>query len=209
MSNFRTRIVIVDNNEDARRKHLLVLSSRKNCLVINTYSSAEKAIKNLKKDLPDIVFMDLDLPEMDGITGIKKIKRLSSRTKIIVITKHKEKSTVFGALMAGASGYIIKNSNPFELIQAVEQLINGGAPLSPQVAKVVVGSFHKSSDTPLSNRETEVLSLLSTGKTYKIAAKELYVGMETIKSHVKNIYSKLQTNTKSGALEIARRDNLI
>lgn len=116
---------------------------------------------------------------------------------------------MFGALMAGASGYIIKNANPFELIQAVEQLINGGAPLSPQVAKVLVGSFHKSFDTPLSNRETEVLSLLSTGKTYKIAAKELYVGMETIKSHVKNIYSKLQTNTKSGALEIARRDNLI
>ena len=81
--------------------------------------------------------------------------------------------------------------------------------MSPHVAKMVVGSFQRSNDTPLSNRETEILSLLSTGKTYKIAADELHIGMETVKSHVKNIYSKLHANTKSEALEIARRDNLI
>ncbi len=206
---FKTRIVIIEENKIVKEEYALILGNKREFNVVNTYTAAEPAIKNLKKDYPDVIFTNLNLSGMDGITGIKKIKKLNSTTKVIVITEHKDRSTVFNALVAGASGYIIKSPNHTELLQAVEQIRNDGAPLSPQVAKMVVGSFQRSFDTPLSNRETEILSLLSTGKTYKIAANELYIGMETVKSHVKNIYTKLHASTKSEALEIARRDNLI
>lgn len=209
MLDFRTRIVIIEDNEAVKDGYALILGSNAEYNVVNTYTNAEGAIKNLRKDNPDVIFTDLDLPGMDGITGIKKIKKLDPKTKIIVITVHEDSNMVFDALVAGASGYITKSSNHIELLQAVEQIMNDGAPMSPHVAKMVVGSFQRSNDTPLSNRETEILSLLSTGKTYKIAADELHIGMETVKSHVKNIYSKLHANTKSEALEIARRDNLI
>lgn len=209
MIDFRTRIVIIDDNEAIKDGYALILGSNREYNVVNTYTTAEEALKNLRRDNPDIVLIDLDLPGMDGTTGIKKIKSQDPKTKIVVITVHEESDVVFSALMAGASGYITKSSNHVELLQAVEQLLNDGAPLSPQVAKMVVCSFQRSSQTPLTNRETEILSLLSTGKTYKIAANELHIGMETVKSHVKNIYSKLHATTKSEALDIARRDNLI
>jgi len=205
----RTRIVIIEDNEAVKDGYALILGSNSKYNVVSTYLTAEGAIKNLRKDKPYIIFTALDLPGMDGITGIKKIKKLNPKTKIIVITVHENSSMIFDALVAGANGYITKSSNHIQLLQAVDEIMNDGAPLSPHVAKIIVGSFQRNADTPLSNRETEILSLLSTGKTYKIAADELYIGMETVKSHVKNIYSKLHANTKSQALEIARRDNLI
>ncbi|MCB0504182.1 MAG: response regulator transcription factor [Cyclobacteriaceae bacterium] len=209
MLDFRTRIVIIEDNEAVKDGYALILSSNSGYNVVGTYTTAEEALKNLRKDNPDVIFTDLDLPGMDGITGIRKIKKLDPKIKIIVITVYEDSTMVFDALVAGASGYITKSSNHVELLQAVDQIMHDGAPMSPKIAKMVVSSFQRSTDTPLSNRETEILSLLATGKTYKIAADELNIGIETVKSHVKNIYSKLHANSKSEALEIARRDNLI
>ena len=209
MIDFRTRIVIIEDNEAVKDGYALILNSHKDYHVVNTYTTAEEAIKNLRKDFPDIIFTDLDLPGMNGITGIGKIRKLDPRVQIIVITVYEDSNMVFDALCAGATGYITKSSNHIELLEAVEQIINKGAPMSPKIAKLVVSSFQRSPNSPLSNRETEILSLLATGKTYKITADDLHIGMETVKSHVKNIYSKLHATSKSEAIEIAKRESLI
>jgi DNA-binding NarL/FixJ family response regulator len=209
MIDFRTRIVIIEDNEAVKDGYELILNSHQDYHVVNTYTTAEEAIKNLRRDYPDIIFTDLDLPGMNGITGIGKIRKLDPKVQIIVITVYEDSNMVFDALCAGAMGYITKSSNHIELLEAVESIINKGAPMSPKIAKMVVSSFQRSPNSPLSNRETEILSLLATGKTYKITANELHIGMETVKSHVKNIYSKLHASSKSEAIEIAKRESLI
>ena len=209
MIDFRTRIVIIEDNEAVKEGYALILNSHKDYHVVNTYTTAEDAIKNLRRDYPDIIFTDLDLPGMNGIAGIAKIRKLDPKVQIIVITVYEDSNMVFDALCAGAMGYITKSSNHVELLEAVEQIINKGAPMSPKIAKMVVSSFQRSPNSPLSNRETEILSLLATGKTYKITADELHIGVETVKSHVKNIYSKLHATSKSEAIEIAKRESLI
>ena len=116
---------------------------------------------------------------------------------------------IFDAFAAGASGYILKSSDQSELRNAVFEVMNNGAPMSPKIAKLVVSSFQRSPDSPLSARETEILSSLAMGKTYKLTANNLHIGMETVKSHVKNIYTKLDVTTKAEAIEQARRRSLI
>lgn len=209
MLDFRTRIVIIEDNEAVKDGYALILNSNPDYHVVNTYTTAEAAIKHLRNDFPDVIFTDLNLPGIDGITGIKKIRKLDRRVQIIVITVLEDSNMVFDALCAGASGYITKSSNHIELLQAVEQILNNGAPMSPKIARMVVSSFQRSPNSPLSERETEVLSHLATGKTYKITADELNIGMETVKSHVKNIYSKLRASNKSEAIKIAKKASLI
>ena len=124
MIDFRTRIVIIEDNEAVKEGYALILNSHKDYHVVNTYTTAEDAIKNLRRDYPDIIFTDLDLPGMNGIAGIAKIRKLDPKVQIIVITVYEDSNMVFDALCAGAMGYITKSSNHVELLEAVEQIIN-------------------------------------------------------------------------------------
>jgi DNA-binding NarL/FixJ family response regulator len=209
MSYFKTRIIIIEDNEVVKDGFSLILNSFNNYYVVNTYSNCEEAIKNLKKDSPDIVLMDLELPGMNGIQGTKEIKKILPKAEVLVISVYENNELVFEALCAGASGYITKNSGHTEVLSAIEEVLKGGAPMSTKIAKMVVQSFQKSSDSPLSKRESQVLELISQGKTYTMIADHLCITKETAKSHIKNIYSKLEVNTKSEALEIAKRNKLI
>ena len=210
MSNFfRTRITIVEDNKAVRDGFALIIDSINKYYVVNTYETCEEAIKNLNKDKPDIILMDLELPGMSGIEGISKIKKMTPKVDIIVNTVYENSDLVFQALVSGASGYITKNSNHSELLQAIEEVIEGGAPMSSKIAKLVVNSFQKNPNSPLSPRETEVLELLAKGKSYSLIADELFITKETAKSHIKNIYAKLQVNSKSEAIEKATQEKLI
>ncbi len=206
----KIKIVIVEDNKAVKDGYELILNSYPKYVVERSYFRAEDAIRNYKRDRPDIIFMDINLPGMDGITAIKKIKKIDPNVQIIVITVFEDSTMVFDALCAGAQGYIIKSANHRELIEAVEEITErDGAPMSPQIAKLVVGSFQRNPQSPLSARETEILASLASGKTYKDTANELHIGMETVKSHVKNIYSKLHASSKTEALKIAKEHNLI
>jgi len=206
---FRPRIVVIEANDALRDGYSLILGSNREYHVVNTYAFAEDAIRYLKRDYADVIFIDIELPGIDGLTAIKKIRKLNAKVHIIVLTYNEDLKSIFEAFSSGTSGYITKGSNHLELLQAVEEIFNNGAPMSPKIAKIVVSSFQRSPNSPLSNRETEILSSLATGKTYKITANNLHIGMETVKSHVKNIYSKLDVNTKSEAIDLARRQSLI
>lgn len=209
MSPDKIRIVIVEDNEAIKDGFALIINSFPKYYVVNSYTNCEAALKALKKDDPDIILMDIELPGMNGIEGVRQIKKVIPQIDIIINTIHENQQQVFEALCAGASGYITKNSSHNELLNALDQVSNGGAPMSTKIAKMVVKSFQKNLRSPLTSRETEVLGLLSRGKSYSIIADELFITKETAKSHIKNIYAKLHVNSKSDAIEKALKEKLI
>ncbi len=209
MNYFRSRIVIVEDNDAVREGFSLIINSISNYYVVNTYDNAEDAIDGLKKDKPEIIIMDLELPGMSGIEAIAVIKKINPGIEILVNTIYENSELVFQALCAGASGYITKNTNHTELLTAIREVIQGGAPMTSNIAKMVVKSFQRNPNSPISARETEVLELLAKGKSYSMIAKDLFITKETAKSHIKNIYAKLQVNSKSEAIAKATRDKLI
>ncbi|MFQ5772086.1 MAG: response regulator, partial [bacterium] len=175
----------------------------------NTYSDCETAIKGIAEDLPDVVLMDIGLPGMSGITGIQKIKEKLHDIDIIVLTIHGEQESVFEALCAGASGYLVKNNQPARLLEAIREAHEGGAPMSTEIARMVVNSFHTNHHSPLTVRETEVLTQLCTGKSYKMIADVLFISEETVRRHIKNIYKKLEVHSQSEAVAKAIKEKLV
>jgi len=178
--------------------------------VVNSYSNCEEAIKHLNNDRPDIVLMDIELPGgMNGIQGTKVIKDKNPHADIVMVTVYEDSELVFEALKSGASGYITKSSNYMELLSALDEVIKGGAPMSSKIARLVIDNFHVNPNSPLTKRETEILSLIAEGKTYTQISEELFISKETSKTHIKNIYSKLQVKSKSEAIARANMDKLI
>ena len=203
------KIIIVEDDSIIRNAFVTLIQQDKKYEVINAYADAESAIKNIKNDEPDICLMDIELPGMNGIVAISKIKAIRPQTQVVVVTVYENDDLVFKALCEGASGYLTKNMPLNKLIDSLVELENGGAPMSTNVARMVVQSFHKNRQSPLSNRELEVLELLSSGKSYSTIADQLFVDKETIKSHIKNIYLKLEVHSKAEAIEKAKKSKYI
>jgi DNA-binding NarL/FixJ family response regulator len=209
MKNSAKRIVIVEDDPIIRNAFVTLINQSGHYQVINDYSNAEAAIKHIKDDLPDICLMDIELPGMNGIEAIAKIKAIQPDTQVVVITVYENDELVFKALCEGASGYLTKNMPLQKLLESLKELENGGAPMSTNIARLVVSSFHKNRQTPLTARELEVLELLASGKSYSTIADQLFVDKETVKSHIKNIYLKLEVHSKAEAIEKARKSKYI
>lgn len=209
MDRNQIKVSIIEDNREVNEGFAELINTDDNFSVVSSYFSCEEALPHIKKDAPDIVLMDIGLPGMNGIKGTTEVKKLLPATEVIIITIHENSSLVFEALCAGATGYITKNSGPQELQDAMRQIVNGGAPMSANIAKMVVKSFQKNPHSPLTERETEVLTLLSKGKSYSNIADELFLSKETVRTHLKNIYIKLQVSSKSEAIAKASKDKLI
>ncbi|MDH3710865.1 MAG: response regulator transcription factor [Cyclobacteriaceae bacterium] len=203
------RICIIEDNDVVREGFALLIDSVNEFEVVGTYATCEEAIRKLKDDHPDVILMDIELPGINGIEGSTRIKKLHPDVHIIVITVHENSELVFEALCAGACGYITKNTEYSRLIDSIKEAMNGGAPMSSNIARMVVESFQKNQNTPLTSRETQVLELLSKGKSYTVIADELFIHKETVKSHIKNIYFKLQVHSKAEAIEKALKNKFI
>lgn len=203
------RIVIIEDNEGFREVLKLLVNSAQNFKVVNTYSSCEEALPDIVGDTPGIVMMDLNLPGMNGIEGTKKIKGKLPSVNILVISEVGNRDTVIKAFSAGAVGYITKDIEYLEVINALKEVVEGGSPMSKRVSRSIVESFYQSVTSPLSKRETEVLQLVAYGKTYKEIAETLFVHPETIKSHLKSIYTKLNVHNKASAIMTAIQKNFI
>jgi DNA-binding NarL/FixJ family response regulator len=203
------KIVIIEDNDQIREAFTLLLNLRDDFSVVNSYSNCEDAIKNIEDDAPHIVLMDIDLPGMSGIEGTKIIKKKIPAANIIIITVFENGKTVFEALCAGATGYLTKNSDKDRLMSAIDEVIKGGAPMSSKIARLVVQSFQKNMNSPLTSRETEILSQIAEGKSYTNIADAIFISKETVKYHIKNIYIKLQVNNKADAIKRANEDRLI
>ncbi len=205
----RHRVVIVEDNKELNDILCEYIKSNEELYLSDSYSNCEEAINNLEEDKPRIVLMDIDLPGMNGIEGTKKIKQLLPNAEVIIITVFENSETVFSALCAGAAGYLTKTLDKDELMSSINECLLGGAPMSMKIAKMVVGSFKKNTKSPLTERETEVLSQLSNGKSYNSIALLLNISKDTVKYHIKNIYIKLQVDSKEAAIEVANQKKLI
>jgi DNA-binding NarL/FixJ family response regulator len=153
--------------------------------------------------------MDIDLPGMSGISCVRRLKEKMPDLDIIMLTIKEDDESVFESLCAGASGYLIKETPPVELLAAIKEAREGGAPMSAHIARKIVKSFHKTRNSPLSSRETEVLRMLCKGDNYKAIAEALFVSNNTIKAHIKNIYKKLHVHSRAEAVSKALKDRLI
>lgn len=204
------KIVLIEDNIPLSEGFKEVISATENFKVVGNYTNCEDAIENINYDNPDILLVDIELPGINGVEGAKQIKQLKPNADIIMVTVYENSEMVFDALCAGASGYLTKNLTPDELIDALNEIVSGGAPMSIKIAKMVVSSFRKKqSKIELSNREKEVLTLLSEGNSYDSIADQLFISKNTIKFHLKNIYIKLQVNSNIEAVNKANKENLI
>ncbi|MBZ0246538.1 MAG: response regulator transcription factor, partial [Cyclobacteriaceae bacterium] len=206
----KKRVLIIEDDPEIRSSFTMIVDSSQKFTVVNGYSNCEDAIKHLHSDKPDIVLMDVELAGgMNGIKGTKIIKEKSPSSDIIMVTVYEDSEMVYEALKSGASGYITKSANYMELLSALDEITKGGAPMSSKIARMVIDNFHLNPNTPLTKRETEILQLISEGKTYTQISEELFISKETSKTHIKNIYSKLQVRSKSEAIAKANQDKLI
>jgi len=206
---FFKRIVIVEDNVELREAYNILLKNVHGLQIIALYDDCESALKNFRKDDADLMLVDLNLPGMDGISGIARFKKLNPELQILVVTVHDDSPHVFDALCAGALGYITKDAGHQELVNAIEQIAMGGAPMSAKIANMIVRSFHLNPKSPLTDRETDVLKQLSQGKTYDYIAMALHVSKDTVKTHIRHIYEKLQVDNKSEAVILARKNNFV
>ena len=209
MLNSKKRVLLIEDDQEIRNSFSLIVNSSPNFMVINAYSNCEDAIKHLQGDRPDYILMDIELPGMNGIKGTKIIKDKFPSAEVVMVTVYEDSDLVFEALKAGASGYITKSANYMELLAALDEITKGGAPMSSKIARLVIDNFHINPNSPLTKRETEILQLISEGKTYTQISEQLFISKETSKTHIKNIYAKLQVNCKSEALARAAMDKLI
>ncbi len=209
MTNSAKNIIIIEDNADIRAGFQLLINSTAHYRVTHVFETCEKAFENSTSMQPDIVLMDIDLPGMDGIEGTKHIKSLFPKTEVIIITVFENSDRVFDALCAGATGYLTKNSSHTQLLDALDEVTKGGAPMSANIARMVAHSFHKQNNNLLSDREMEVLKLLVEGKSYKTISERLDISFSTVKFHIKNIYIKLQVGSKEDAIAKAKSQRIV
>lgn len=208
-TNALKNIIVIEDNTTIREGFVEAIRSTGKYHVAGHYDNCEDAIRHLEIDRPDVVLMDIELPGMSGIEGTSRIKKKYPDCIVLIITVFEDSEKVFRSLCAGARGYIVKNSNVDELVRSINEALAGGAPMSLHIATMVVQSFKLANNSPLTERETQVLQSIAQGKTYTKIASELFINKETVRSHIRNIYHKLEVNSKADALKIAGENRWI
>jgi DNA-binding NarL/FixJ family response regulator len=206
---------LIEDNEIFRATTMRLINHNSDLHCPHSFSSCEDALAALAAGpAPQIIISDVGLPGINGIESIARIKELAPATQVIILTVYEEHQKVFDAICAGASGYLLKNSLESTLATAIRDVLQGGAPMTPRVAKFVLEKFARISSSPknnygLSPREKEILELMARGKIIKIIADELSLSAHTVNNHLRNIYGKLHVHTRSGAVAKALRENII
>ena len=181
---------------------------------VGTWASVEDALEGLPRELPDVLLMDIQLPGMSGTAGVRIVRERHPSIEVLMLTIHAERERIFESICNGASGYLLKNTPPARLLECLKEVVSGGAPMSPEVARRVVRLF-KDVRPPdrasyrLTPQETQLLKLLVEGYNYKTAAAELALSVHTVSFHMRNIYSKLQVHSKSEAVAKALRHRIV
>jgi DNA-binding NarL/FixJ family response regulator len=203
------KISIIEDDKEIRESLAILIEGTDGFSCVSNYGSIELALKKIENDAPNVILMDINLPGMTGIEGVKLIKEKMPECEIIMQTISEDDKDVFDSLCAGACGYLRKNTPPAKILEAIKEAVDGGAPMSMEIARLVVGSFRKESQTTdMTNREKEVLKFLCEGHSYKKISDELFIDINTVKFHIRNIYRKLEVKSKGEAIAKAMRENL-
>lgn len=201
----RIRVSIVEDNRGTRESLTELLGRAPTLRFVNAHPSGEDALQRLPAEAPDVVLMDINLPKMNGIECVAQLKQQLPKTQVLMLTTYEEGDLIFDSLRKGASGYLLKNMPPTELIQAIEQVHAGGAPMSMQIARKVVTHFQQikkpqSDMEQLTKREHEILALLAKGFLYKEIADQLGITLSTVRAHLHTVYEKLHVQSRTEAV---------
>ena len=201
----RIKVSIVEDNRGTRESLTELLDRAPALRFVGAHPSGEDALQKIPADPPDVVLMDINLPKMNGIECVAQLKQQLPKTQVLMLTTYEEGDLIFDSLRKGASGYLLKNMPPAELIQAIEQVHAGGAPMSMQIARKVVSHFQQikmpqSEMEKLTKREHEILALLAKGYLYKEIADQLGISLSTVRAHLHTVYEKLHVQSRTEAV---------
>lgn len=207
------KIILFDDNDSLRDSISMLLRDNNEYTLSGSYAHCLDVIENIKDTNPDVVIMDIDMPGMNGIEGVKLIRKNFPAVQILMLTVFDDEEKVFAAIKAGATGYILKNAEPQTLLYAISEVFNGGAPMTPSIARKVLQQFQsfqteEVKDYHLTIREKEVLGLLVEGLSYKMISGKLTITYDTVRAHMKKIYEKLHVASMTEAVAKAIHEKL-
>jgi DNA-binding NarL/FixJ family response regulator len=211
----KTRITIFDDNAKRRDGLMMLIDSMEDMECCGTFNDCREVLKNIDDTKPNVVLMDIDMPHVNGIEGVLLIREKYPDLKILMQTVFEDDDKIFAAVCAGANGYILKQANPLKLIEAISEVLQGGAPMTPVIANKVLmlfnkqNSIYKKQTFDLTKRELEILELLVKGYSYKMIADQCNISYPTVNTHITKIYQKLHVQSSAGAVSVAIREGLV
>ena len=210
------KVILYEDNPDMREGLSTLLAFTKNMELAGSFINCSDCEVHIQALHPDVVLMDIEMPETNGLDGIRKIRTTNNNVKIIVLTVFEDNQNVFDAICSGANGYLLKKSSPDQIIDAIHDVLQGGAPMTPSIANKVLKlladanlSTQQKQDYGLTKREKEILYSLVNGNSYKMIAAEQEITIDTVKSHLKKVYQKLQVHSQTEAVAKALRNKIV
>ncbi|HAC25180.1 MAG TPA: DNA-binding response regulator [Cytophagales bacterium] len=212
MANTPIKVILFEDNDLLRESIAGMIALNPSLKLIGSYGNVLDVESIVKKLSPDLVFMDIDMPGITGIAAVKKIRTFDAQLPIIMLTVFDDNQHVLDAICAGASGYLLKKHISDKLFDSVNEVLSGGAPMSPSIARLVIKSmhpYHAENSYQLTPREREILTSLSRGNSTKLIALEHGITFETVRSHIKKIYEKLHVHSQTEAVSKALKEKII
>jgi len=209
------RVIIFEDNRNLRESLFNLLESSSGFICAGAFAHCERVLENIEETQPDVILMDIELPGLKGIEAVKIIHQSFRDIQILMHTEMEDDDKIFASICAGASGYLLKNTLPGKIIEAIHEVRNGGIAFSPGIAQKVLQFVSRQSTPELKNnfslsaREMEVLDCLVQGMSYKLIADACFMSIDTVKFHIKHIYRKLHVNSKSEAVILALKNKII
>jgi DNA-binding NarL/FixJ family response regulator len=213
------RVTIFDDNKKILDSLSVLIDGTEGFVAVAAYADAKDVVAKVSRSHPDVVLMDIDMPGVDGIAAVRELKTEFPNLAIMMQTVFEDDDKIFHSLCNGASGYMLKNTPPARMLEAIEDVYHGGSPMSPPIARKVVAMLQQKenslpvvrdkSDTKLSPREKEVLALMVQGLSYKMMAAQLDISFETVRTHIRHIYEKLHVATMSEAVAKAIKQKIV
>lgn len=207
-----TKILIYDDNTDLREGICHLLRLREEYEVVGEFGDAKNVVKEVTELKPDVILMDIEMPGITGVEAVKKIRTIDRNAQIIMLTVFDDQGHIFEALQSGANGYLLKRNASDRLVQSIEEVLSGGAPMSPSIARLIISVMQvrkPQENYQLSVREKEILKSLATGNSFKLIASDLQISLETVRTHIKKIYEKLQVHSQIEAVSKALNEKLV
>ena len=206
-------VLLFEDNTNLRESICSLLQLTEEFEVIGAFPNCMEVEGQVQGYDPAVVLMDIDMPGVNGITAVRKIRAFNSQVQIIMLTVFDDNDHVFMALSAGANGYLLKKNISDKLVNAIRDVLQGGAPMSPAIARMVISNMHsverKKDNYALTNREQEILQSLSKGNSFKMIASDLGLSIETVRTHIKSIYDKLHVHSQTEAVSKALNEKLV
>lgn len=204
-------VLIFEDNALLRESMCSLIALKEDLHLAGAFENVLSAKAHVTTLKPDIILMDIDMPGMTGIEAVKQIRTFNAAIPIIMLTVFDDNIHVLDAIRAGASGYLLKKHLSTKLFDSIDEVLSGGAPMSPSIARMVIGSMQKISNNPyqLTPREKEILTSLSQGNSYKIIALQSEISLDTVRTHIKKIYEKLQVHSQTEAVSKAINEKLV